>query len=171
MNPGELYILLDWGDTVMRDLHDFQRPMYLWPKVQAVTGIRDALSLIRQTRTIVLATNAVDSEAHEIWKALKRAGLDRMFDKVYCFRSVGHRKPSREFFAYILQDLQIDASHVVMIGGSFETDVLGANRCGIYGIWFNEKSDERRCGSLYTTIHELSELPEIITKYEDRVAT
>jgi len=55
---------------------------------------------------IALATNAAASKEDEIWQALARAGLDRLLDKVYCYRTIGHKKPSREFFNYILRDLR-----------------------------------------------------------------
>ena len=131
--------LFDWGDTVMRDIPGSQVPMYLWQRVEAMPGIIEALTSIRQNWKVALATNSVHSGEDEIRKALSRVGLHNYFDKIYCFRKVGHRKPSPEFFEYVMNDLGIEARNIVMIGDNFEIDILGANQSGIYGIWFNEK--------------------------------
>jgi len=51
-------LLLDWGDTVMRVFPECQGPMFAWPWVEAVDGVREALTKLRPDWTIVLATNA-----------------------------------------------------------------------------------------------------------------
>jgi len=114
---------------------------------------------------MALATNAVDSNETDIWLALRRTDLDTLIEKVYCFQSIGHKKPSNEFFKYVIEDLKMDCSQVIMIGDSFENDVLGANKAGIHAIWFNPQSTENNTGRMYQTIHSLNELPIILDSY------
>lgn len=162
MDNTSRYILLDWGNTLMRDIPGFTGPMRLWPRVAPIPHTLEVLSLLRDEWTLALATNAVDSEESDIWAALGRVGLDRLLDKVYCFRRIGHKKPSSEFFAYVLNDLQALPSQVVMVGDDFEIDVLGANRSGLCAIWFNEGGSELRTGLMYRTISDFGQLPEVL---------
>jgi putative hydrolase of the HAD superfamily len=155
-------LLLDWGDTVMRVFSEYEGPMVDWPRVEVIDGIGEVLRSLRPHWTIVLATNAEDSEEHEIWSALARAALDELIDQVYCFRAVGHRKSSPEYFQHVLADLGINPDDAVMVGDDLEADVLSANRSGIRAIWFRENSAERATGVLHRTIHDLRELPRAL---------
>jgi HAD superfamily hydrolase (TIGR01509 family) len=157
-------LLFDWGDTVMRDFPEYAGPMYLWPKVEAVAGAKAAIEQLKAGRIIALATNARDSSEEEIRKALGRVDLDRLFDRVFCFANVGHLKPSAEFFEHVLNELGLPPGAAVMVGDSFEADILGANRAGLFGIWLNAASDDRRRADRYETIGNLAELPAIIAK-------
>lgn len=150
----------------MRDIRSFSGPMADWPQVEAVDGALDTLEYLGRSWQIALATNAVDSTESQIRNALRRVGLDVLIDKIYCYRRTGHAKPSPEFFGYILDDLQLDSSQVIMIGDSFENDVLGANRVGIFGIWLNPGAGERT-SLTYRTIHHLRMLPAALPSLDD----
>ena len=157
-------ILLDWGDTAMRVFPEFDGPMFAWPRVEAVEGIEEALTELRADWTIALATNAADSEEEEIWSALARVGLDKLIDRVYCFRRVGHKKSAPEYFDHVLSDLGLERNRTVMVGDDFEADVLSANRSGIRAIWFQENGSENKTDPLHRTIHGLQELPGALDK-------
>ena len=155
-------LLLDWGDTVMRVFPEFEGPMAIWPRVEAVAGVADALAALRSDWTIALATNAADSREEEIWSALARAGLDHLFDRVFCFRGVGHRKSEPGYFRTILADLGIEPHQAVMVGNDFEADVEAANRCGVRAVWLCEPKLETSSGPMYRTVQRLSELPRAL---------
>ena len=150
----------------MREFPGFDGPMFLWQKVEAVDGVAQAISLIRADRTIALATNSVASQESEIRQALGRVGLDIYFDNIYCFTKMGIMKPSSRFFDYIVKDLGLLPINLVMVGDDFEKDIKGANRCGIYGIWLNENSAERKTGKMYNSINSMAELPNAIALRE-----
>ena len=154
-------LLFDWGDTLMRVL-GYSGPMARWPRVQAVPHVVEVLSGLHPQWQTALATNAVDSDPAEIRAALDRVGLDALLDKVYAFRAVGYRKPSRQFYEHIADDLHLDSARLVMVGDDFEADVLGANQAGLYAIWFNECSSEELTGGLYRTIHDFRQLPSAL---------
>ena len=145
-------ILFDWGDTLMRDFPDFTGPIAAWPHVEALPNVKEVLIALQPQWTLVLATNSVDSDETGIWEALARVGLRSLLNKVFCFRTIGHSKPSPEFFDYIVKDLRMDRRRLVMVGDGFEKDVLDANRSGIRGIWLNESATEVRVGKMHKTI-------------------
>ena len=158
-------VLLDWGDTLMRDFPAFSGPMAGWPHVEALPNVKETLAQLRPQWTLALATNTIDSDETAIWKALDRVGLRSLLDKVYCFQSIGHSKPAPGFFDYIVKDLLMGRRRMVMVGDGFEKDVLGANQSGICGIWFNESSDEMRVGKMYKTIFDFRSLPDVLTAF------
>ncbi|NLG83041.1 MAG: HAD-IA family hydrolase [Firmicutes bacterium] len=145
----------------MRDFPQFDGPMFTWPRVEAIPHVEEVLAALRPSWILALATNAEPSDEADIRKALARVGLHELIEKVYCYRRIGHKKPSPEFFEYILADLGMEPARVVMVGDDFEMDVLGANRAGIPAVWFNERAPhERRSGKMYRTIHDFRALPE-----------
>jgi len=155
-------ILFDWGDTLMRVFPGFAGPMFKWPHVEAVSFAEEVLPLLHKQWIIAMATNAIASKETDIRAALLRVNLSDYIDKVYCFQMIGHRKPAPVFFKFILNDLKVDYSDVFMVGDNFQEDVLGANRCGIRAVWFNEHSDDIHTGEMHRTIHTLKSLPEIL---------
>ena len=152
-------ILFDWGDTLMRDLKEFDSPIKDWPQVQVIPGAAEMLATLHPHWTLALATNAEASGEADIQAALQRVDLDRWLDRVYCFRTIRHKKPSREFYQYILDDLKLAPRFVCMVGDNYEADVLGANACGMRAIWFNEHTLQERENDLQRTIHHLRALP------------
>ena len=158
-------VLLDWGDTLMRDFPEFSGPMAAWSHVEAIPNVKEVLAELRPQWTLALATNSVDSDKRAIWEALDRVGLRSLLDKVYCFQSIGYSKPTPDFFDYIVRDLLMDRCRIVMVGDGFEKDVLGANLSRIRGIWFNESSDEVRVGKMYKTIFDFRSLPKALATF------
>lgn len=151
-------LLFDWGDTLMRVL-EYSGPMASWPRVEAVPHVVEVLTELHPQWQTALATNAEDSDQAKIRAALGRVGLDALLDKVYGFRTIGHRKPAPRFYEHIADDLGLDGTRLVMVGDDFEADVLGANQAGLYAIWFNERSREELTGRWYRTIHDFRQLP------------
>lgn len=149
----------------MRDFPEFSGPMAAWSHVEAIPCVKKVLVGLQPQWILALATNSIDSDETAIWKALDRVGLHSLLDKVYCFHTIGHSKPAPEFFDYIVEDLEIDRRRMVMVGDGFEKDVLGANRSGIRGIWFNELSTEVRVGRMHQTIFDFRSLPDILASF------
>ena len=158
-------LLFDWGDTLMRVFPEFDGPMVTWPQVETLPHAEAVLSELRARSILAVATNAADSEEAEIRAALERVGLDKLLDKVYCYRKIGHKKPSKEFFEYILANLGLQTSQVIMVGDDFEADVVGANNCGIRAIWYNARADEKRESPMHRTIYDLRSLPKTLDSF------
>jgi putative hydrolase of the HAD superfamily len=139
--------------------------MAAWPKVEAMPHSIEVLSELRLQSVLAVATNAADSEEAEIWAALSRVGLDKLLDNVYCYRKIGHKKPSKEFFEYILADLGVQQPRVIMVGDDFEADVVGANTCGIRAVWYNPRTDEKHESPMHRTVHDLRSLSQTLDSF------
>ncbi len=155
------YVMFDWGNTVMKDNPMLTTPMYQWPVVEIVDGIKAALEEITKKSKIILATSAQISKENEIRLALHRVGIDQYFTRIFCYENIGIPKTTEKYYQVIVDALHAQPSELVMIGDSFEADVELANRVGIYGIWFNAEGEEDRQGKLYRTIHTMNELKQM----------
>jgi len=151
-------VLFDWGDTVMRDYPEITIPMVEWETVEVIEGIADVLAYLHSSgRRLVLATSASISDEGQIRGALARGGLDAYFSHIYCFRNTNLPK-GEAFYRYILNDLIISPSDVLMIGDGFEKDVQIPNSLAIFAVWFDPSSDETRQSDLHITVHSMQEL-------------
>ena len=108
-----------------------------------------------------MASNAPCSQQKQ---RLKAAGLFSYFDRFYFSETIGHQKPSKDFFTFCLKDLEIlDPRQAVMIGDSYKADILGANSCGITTIWYDAKDSwcRSRSGADHI-VHGLLEIKKIL---------
>ena len=153
-------ILFDWGDTVMYDDPSMTVPMVEWKKVEVIDGIAEVVAYIHASgRKIILATSADVSDESQIRGALARGGLDRYFSRIYCFKNT-HLPKGEAFYRFILDDLHIHASDALMVGDHFEKDVQIPNSLGMFAVWFNPTSDEKRKSDLHVTVHSMRECLE-----------
>ena len=158
------WILFDWGDTLMRTFDD-PGPMCSWPRVEAMPGVLALMRSLQGRAKIALATNAADSQEQEIRDALTLAGLSPFVERIFCFRSVGHKKASPPFFAHVMRELKVPAQQLAMVGDDFEQDVTAASAVGIKAVWFNARNQESRSGANYRTIHAFTELPQLLDEW------
>lgn len=158
MSPLRFHtVLFDWGDTVMRDDSAATIPMAEWEQVHAVEGITPVLAYLQSSgRRCILATSANVSTESQIRLALGRVGLDRYFERIFSASNTGLRK-GEEFYRRILTDMKLEAAAAAMVGDSLQYDVLIPNRLGIYAVWFNPRSAERREAELHTTVQTMQE--------------
>jgi len=131
------HYLFDWGDTLMADLPGRAGPMYQWPTVKVIEGASNCLSALCKNASCHLATDARDSDVEDIVKALKRGGIDRFIEQIFCYRGIGCSKSEAAFYEHIVRELGVEVSEIVMIGDSIEYDVRVPQSMGMDAIWYN----------------------------------
>lgn len=90
-------------------------------------------------------------------KRLKKAQIYDKFDGIYISEVIGHNKPDKEFFEYIIKDIKDnDIKEYIMIGDRYDTDILGARNLGIDGILISKEKKDCK------TIQSLIELKNIL---------
>jgi len=124
----------------MVDQPENQVPMCEWAELSEVEGANKLLAILNKSGHCHLASNSISSTEQQIRKALSRVGLNQYIENIYCYRTLGLKKPDQEFYDHILSDLGASRSEVVMIGDGLEKDVIGALNSGIQAIWYNSKN-------------------------------
>lgn len=102
-----------------------------------------------------------DLTIHIQHRKLRRLGIAQYIDAIVTSEEAGAEKPSKVMFEMIMEKLNVTADEVLFIGDSLEKDVIGAEKCGIKGIWYNETTDE-----VYTSIQSIREVISLVDEYK-----
>jgi FMN phosphatase YigB (HAD superfamily) len=158
-------LLIDWGGTLMADLpgHD-DLPMVQWPRVEMVPHADEALSRLNGRLPVYVASNTDLSDGSLVLAALDRVGLAGLVDGVFASLEIGAAKPQAAFFDIVLDTLGLLPNQAVMVGDSYENDVVGARRVGLWTVWYDPSGDARPAGEPLhdAEIADLRELPAAI---------
>lgn len=107
---------------------------------------------------LVLATNGIES----IQKARITAFAPFTY-KTYISEEIGHIKPSRKYFDFVIQDLGCEVTDCLMIGDSMTNDIIGAKEAGMDVCYYNIKKKIIAQDIVVDyEIHSISELMELL---------
>lgn len=135
---GKPLILIDWGNTLMRDDPAAHGPMCDWPAVEAMPNAAEALAYMAAHVPVALATGASGSNREEIMQALKRAGLDEWISAIFLAAEIGSSKSSPQFYTRIAEMVEIRPEQLAMIGNDLVNDVQNARQAGLHAYWVPE---------------------------------
>lgn len=103
---------------------------------------------------------ASNSFGHLQRMRLHLAGVLPFFEGTYISMDIGYDKPDRRFYDFALNDAQLSADEVLMVGDSMTTDIIGAQQVGIDTCWFNPT--HRPIGDTQPT-YEIHDLLSLLT--------
>ncbi|MBD80716.1 MAG: noncanonical pyrimidine nucleotidase, YjjG family [Crocinitomicaceae bacterium] len=91
---------------------------------------------------------------------MHNSGLDHYFEETITSEMVGVRKPDPKIFAYALNRGNARPDQSVMIGDDADVDVVGAQKCGMKGIFFNpnEIGHEKEVDKEISSLSELKSI-------------
>ncbi len=124
----------------MKDFADEKGAMYKWNKVEAIPNAKITLQLLTEHSKCYIVTNAENSTKGEIIEALKRVDLHEYFSNIFCFKEIGFKKPTKEYFENVLKRLPYNLNEIIMIGDNLQKDILSAKKFGIKSILFDWKN-------------------------------
>jgi HAD superfamily hydrolase (TIGR01509 family) len=99
-----------------------------------VPGVLPLLEALRLTARIGVVTNNLVSEQRS---KLQACHLDHLIDALVVSEAVGVTKPHPAIFRAALDQLGCASQQAVMVGDSWQTDILGARQAGIRAVWLN----------------------------------
>ena len=103
-------------------------------------GALDMLERVSKKFEIYYTTNgnAVTQE-----KRIKNSGILNYAKGVFVSEAIGHQKPEKEYFDYVLENIpEKDKSKIIVIGDSQSSDILGGINFGVDTCWLNPKGQE-----------------------------
>jgi HAD superfamily hydrolase (TIGR01549 family) len=107
---------------------------------RAVPGARRLLERLHQKATVGVVTNNQVAEQEE---KLAFLGMTSLVDFMVVSEAAGVAKPNPRIFEIALARAEASPENAVMIGDSWENDVLGARGAGIRAVWFNRYGSPR----------------------------
>lgn len=159
-------LVFDWGDTVMRD-YGRAGAMADWPEVALIAGAKEALTALGAKYRCAIATSADYSDVHAMRRALRRVDVERYFDDFFASADLGYKKPDPRFFEAVAQALGVETSACVMIGNSYEKDIVGAKKAGMTTILLDEKHVCKNAADADFVIDNMYDLIKILGNNEE----
>ena len=145
---------------MLDNLHKYYRNHY---KTHFFSCTESTLVELSSKYKVALVSNAMSDQPKRL---LTEAGLDRFFDLMYCSSDLGVRKPNPEIFNIVLDELEIEPTETVHVGDSVESDMYGAQKAGITGIWIKTPGQDPWSGYAINNICELSRFLEKLDNRE-----
>jgi putative hydrolase of the HAD superfamily len=157
----------DLGHTILDEEVGQEINMRFRPAIP-MPGVLEVLPRIRLPMGVW--ANTFDATASDVKRWIGRAALDRYFKWIVTSSDVGYRKPDQRFFAFALKQCGCEAQEVLFVGNQRNTDVKGANICGIQSVLLTGSSYRSKDDIDDTTaiptyqIAQLAELPHLLAK-------
>lgn len=135
-------LIWDLGDTLITPPPGGQdtRPLDTYSEIRLRPGALGTLQALQDKgyRHAVLSNTAVSDSEHAR-RMLKNLCVESLFDYAYATASeldpTKPGKPDSIVFHNVLDALQTNPTEAVMVGNTWDTDILGANRSGIHALW------------------------------------
>lgn len=122
-------------------------------------GVEDFLKEYADT-TLCFIT---DLTAHIQHRKLEKLGLWKYTDYLTTSEEAGREKPHPQIFYKSLFKMQLRPDEVIMIGDSFDKDIVGATNLGIKSYWLNQdKKPLPRQHALISEVQSFCDLRGII---------
>ena len=96
------------------------------------------------------------------YKKIENSGLKPYFDKIILSDEIGVNKPHADFFMHALKKTNANRSHTLMIGDSWDADIVGAYNSNIDQLWFNPEEHHPNAFTPTYCVKTLSEIKAIL---------
>lgn len=94
---------------------------------------------------------------------LKEFELFGYFDSIIDSKCAGVKKPDPEIYKMVLSSMNLSAGECVMIGDSYNSDIIPAKLAGMHTIWLKGRSwekpeDQKKADRIINSIEEIKEI-------------
>ena len=112
-------------------------------------GALELLEVLKNRFRLHIITNGFDKVQQF---KIENSGIESFFEFVFTAEKVGFKKPHPEIFIESFKTVNTTAEASIMIGDSFEADILGALNQGMQAIHFNSHNEEihDKCPIVYS---------------------
>ena len=107
-------------------------------------GVKDFL-LWNKKLNIKIAI-LTDYECEYQIQKLNKLGITEYVDLIITSEEIGIEKPSFQMFQTIIRKLDLKSEEIIMIGDSFDKDIIGAINMSIFSFWYN---NNKHCNTNY----------------------
>jgi putative hydrolase of the HAD superfamily len=157
----------DLGHTILDERVGRDIGIKLCPAIP-MPGVEEVLPKIGLP--MALWANTQNATVNDVKEWLSRASLDQYFSWIVTSSDIGYRKPDERFFKLALHRCGCDPTEVLFIGNQMNSDIKGANLCGIRcvlltGLAYRSSDDVGDPTAIPTyKIEYLGELPNLLAE-------
>lgn len=128
-------------------------------KTALVEGTKELLEYLKPKYRMHILSNGFREVQY---KKIENSGLRPYFDKIILSEDAGKNKPHPDMFSYALKNTNSRRDQTLMIGDSWDADIVGAYNSRIDQIWFNPSEKEAAGFEPTFTVKSLSEIKNIL---------
>ena len=100
--------------------------------------VQGAHDLVKYLRAQGYGLHLCSNGFHEVqYRKLRASGMEEFFDNIILSEDAGANKPLRAYFDYAMAKTGAKVETTLMIGDTFDTDILGAKAYGLDVMFFN----------------------------------
>ncbi len=89
---------------------------------------------------LYIVTNGIEKTQKN---RLTKSGLISYFTEIFVSETIGHQKPKKEYFDYVLSHIkETDKEKIILVGDSLTSDIKGAMNAELKSVWLNLKGQE-----------------------------
>ncbi|MCF6308212.1 MAG: YjjG family noncanonical pyrimidine nucleotidase [Flavobacteriaceae bacterium] len=120
-------------------------------------GTFEILDYLSKKYTLHIITNGFEEVQY---KKIKNSGIRKHFKSITTSEEIGVKKPNPVIFKRALEKTNALIEKSIMIGDSFEADILGAENVGLQTLFFNYKNEQ--VSNTYPSVSSLLEIKNIL---------
>ncbi|WP_294080204.1 YjjG family noncanonical pyrimidine nucleotidase [Proteiniphilum sp. UBA5384] len=128
-------------------------------KTRLIDGTMDLLDYLKPKYRMHILSNGFREVQ---FKKIENSGLAPYFDKIILSEDAGINKPHPDMFTYALKNTNSRRDQTVMIGDSWDADIVGAWKSRITQIWYNPEEIAPEGFAPTYTVQTLGEIKEIL---------
>ncbi|MCX6238313.1 MAG: YjjG family noncanonical pyrimidine nucleotidase [Bacteroidia bacterium] len=123
---------LNIGGEVVNDAYLAEMPL----QTKLVEGARKVLDYLHGRYEVAIITNGFKEVQYD---KIQKSDLSKYFRKIFISEEIGAQKPGRQIFEYAVKSMNAPKRSSLMIGDSWDVDIVGAMKFGIDQIYYNPK--------------------------------
>jgi putative hydrolase of the HAD superfamily len=132
-------------------------------QLKLVPGARVVLDYLHHKYRMAIITNGFREVQVD---KLSQSGLQKYFDKLFISEEVGAQKPHRLIFEHAIKSMNAPKRKSLMIGDSWEADIVGAMQFGMDQVYYCPEPDKMPPSGKTTQLESRKTSTTVITHLE-----
>lgn len=144
------------GDSVLAKAYEKDSLSVIPTKSRLMPHVHEVLEYLSPKYNLYILSNGFkELQVHK----MRSSGIDNYFKKVVLSDDIGILKPWPEIFHFALSATQSQLNESLMIGDSWENDIVGAAGVGMHQVFYNLSG---RVDLPFTPTYQISDLKELL---------
>jgi YjjG family noncanonical pyrimidine nucleotidase len=121
-------------------------------QTKLVNGAREVLDYLHGRYEVAIITNGFKEVQYD---KIVKSELSKYFRKIFISEEIGAQKPDRRIFEHAIKSMNAPKTSTLMIGDSWDVDIIGAMNFGLDQIYFNPKIERKEfVGRFFSSINQ-----------------